>query len=276
MFIESNLLKKIPKLLKLDKPLVIFDIETTGISISADKIVDLAYIKLWPDGRIKKEDILLNPEIKISLEAMAVHGIGNKEVKGKPKFRDRANEIWDLFQDCYYCGFNVMNFDLPILRREFIRIGMDFDYNNKQIIDTREIFLKMVPRTLSTAYEYYCKKNKKAHNAMGDAEIASEILVKQLTTYKEIRNWEFINKIHQFNEDDYLDNTRKFYWLKGQAYFAFSKYIDKRLDTVANKDPGFLEWIVKSDFTKETKDIVKRALTERKKEGLIDKLKFRK
>jgi len=278
MFIKTNVYKKIPKLLKLDKPLVVFDIETTGLSLSADKIVELAYIKIWPNGMVKTGDIYLNPEIKISLEAQAVHGIKNRDVKKWPKFRNKAQELWDVFNNCYYSGFNIINFDLPLLRREFIRMGMDFDYNTDQIIDTREIFLKLVPRTLGTTYEYYCKKIfRRRHRASSDTDLALNILVSQLEKYKEIRDWEFINKVHKPGDDDYLDSTRKFYWLRGEAYFAFSKYIDKPLIQIARDDPKFLEWILKSDFSEETKNIVRQAQErEKQKEGLLDKFIKRK
>jgi len=273
MFKKSNVYKKISKLLKLDKPLVIFDIETTGLSLSADKIVELAYIKIWPNGMTKTEDIYLNPEIKISLEAQAVHGIKNRDVKNWPKFRNKAQELWDVFNNCYYSGFNIINFDLPLLRREFIRMGMDFEYNTDQIIDTREIFLKLVPRTLGTTYEYYCKKiTRRQHRASNDTDLTLEILVSQLEKYKEIRDWEFINKIHKPSDDDYSGSTRKFYWLRGEAYLAFSKHKDKPLFWVVKNDPKFLEWILRSDFGEETKNIIRQA-QEREKERLLDKFR---
>lgn len=265
MLIQTNIYKKLLKLLRLDKPLVIFDIETTGLSIHSDKIVELAYIKVWENGRVKKADMLINPEMKIGLEAIAVHGIRNRDIKDKPTFRDKSQELWDVFHDCYYSGFNINNFDLPLIRREFIRVGMDFEYSTKQIIDSREIFLKMVPRTLSSTYEYYCKKKfNEWHTALNDTEAASEILVRQLERYKEIQDLEFINKIHKLEEDEYLDATRKFYWLKGEAYFAFSKYRDKLLEQVARDDPKFLTWILSADFSEEVKSIVRLCLNGKK------------
>jgi DNA polymerase-3 subunit epsilon len=278
MKIGGSKLKKLPKLLRLDLPLVIFDIETTGLNLHSDKIVELAYIKIWESGRVKRDDMVLNPEIKIGLEAIAIHGIRNRDIKNKPKFRDKAQELWDVFHNSYYSGFNIINFDLPILRREFIRCGMDFDYSTKQIIDSREIFLKMVPRTLSTTYEYYLDKElREWHTALNDTEAAAEILIKQLGRYKEIRDWEFINKIHQSEEDEHLDGTRKFYWLHGEAYFAFSKYSNRRLKDIAREDPKFLEWILGADFNKEVKNIVRKALSESKGKGsIIDKIKLTK
>lgn len=266
MILKSNISKKIIKYLKLDKPLIIFDLETTGINLSSDKIVELAYIKIWPDGREKKDELILDPEMKISLEAMSIHGISDDEVAGKPKFRDKAQELWDIFNNCYYSGFNINNFDLPLLRREFIRVGMDFEYDTKQIIDTGEIFLRIVPRTLPATYEYYFKKKPDSyHNAAGDTEAAAGILIKQLEKHKEIRDWEFINKIHQNEEDEQTDGNQKFYWLRGEAYFAFSKYKDQPVSYLVKEDPDFLNWILDADFGEDVKNIIRAAIKKHKK-----------
>ncbi len=266
MFIINNKFKKIAKVLKLDKPLVIFDIETTGKVIYKDKIVEIAYIKIWADGRVKKEEMMLNPQMPISREATTVHGLINEDVSGKPVFQKKAQEIWEVFNNCYYSGFNVLNFDLPILRREFIRVGMDFDYKIPQIIDSKVIYQHMVPRSLSATYQYYCNKEfKQSHTAMGDVEVAAEILIKQLAQYNEIRDWNFVDKIHQSPEDSYVDNARKFYWEHGRAYFAFSKYRGIALLEIAKINPKFLKWIISADFSEETKTIIKKALESIKK-----------
>lgn len=264
MFTISSNYKKIAKLLNLDKPLIVFDIETTGLAISSDKIIQIAYIKIWPDGREKKEEEMLDPEIIIPREASMIHGIKNSDVRGKPKFRDRTQLLWDTFSDCYYGGFNIMEFDLPILRREFIRCGMDFEYKETQIIDSRRIFHRMVPRTLAAAYKYYCsKETKHNHTALKDAEISAEILLKQLEEYSEVRDWSFVNKIHSTTEPDFVDNGRKFYWQHGEAHFAFSKHKDKSLNQVKEENPEFLKWLLGADFSDETKNIVRQALKGR-------------
>lgn len=261
MFILSDKFKKIAKILKLDKPLVIFDLETTGNVIYKDKIVEIAYMKIHLDGRVKKDEMMLDPQMLISREATAVHGLINKDVSGKPTFRKKAQEIWEIFNDCCYSGFNIMNFDLPILRREFIRVGMDFDYSISQIIDCRVIYQHMVPRSLSATYRYYCGKEfKQSHTALGDVEVAAEILAKQLDKYSEIGDCDFLSKIHQSPENSYVDSSRKFYWKHGRAYFAFSKYRDIALSEVAKVHPKFLKWVLSADFSEETKAIVKKAL----------------
>ncbi len=262
MLLISNKYEKISKYLDLDKPLIIFDCEATGTAISSDKIINLSYIKIFPDGHIKKEDYLFNPEIKINLESTAVHGIRNKDVQDKPKFKEKAQEIWEVFNNCYYSGFNVTDFDLMLLRREFIRTGLDFEYGANDIIDTKKIYEHLAPRTLRSAYHYYFHKYLKLdHSAMFNTETAADILLKQLDEYKEIRNKEFINKLHNTADDETItDSTQKFYWIEGEAYFSFSKYKDKPLSWVAKKDSKFLEWMLQADFSKNTKNIIKNAI----------------
>ncbi|MFH1522198.1 MAG: 3'-5' exonuclease [Patescibacteria group bacterium] len=264
MFIITNKYKKIIKLLKLDKPLIIFDIETTGLALSQDRIVQLAYIKIWREGKVKKEDLIFNPEIEISAEATEIHGIKDKDVQGKPRFKDKANELWETFNDCYYSGFNIMNFDLPMIKREFIRVGLDFVYKINSIIDTKVIYQGMVSNTLSNAYKYYCRKNYVTpYSALADADAATEVLVKQLEKYNECRDWNFLNEIHKnFSDDSDIYSTHKFYWREGEAYFSFSKYKDMSLAAVAKKDPDFLKWILEADFSDRAKAIVKKTLED--------------
>ncbi len=252
---------KIPKLLKLDKPLVVFDVETTGLSLSVDRIIEIAYLKIFPDGRMLKDDIFLNPEIKISEEAVAVHGITDEQVAGEATFKDVARDLWGIFENSYYSGFNIIGFDLPILKREFLRAGMNFEYHSSDVVDSKVIYNYMEPRTLSAAYKNYCGKDHyDAHSALADVEATAEVLEAQLEKYEEIRDWDFIKKIHYARDERFVDNDRKFYWRNGEAHFSFSKYRDVSLAKVVRIDPGFLEWILNSDFSEETKNIVARAL----------------
>lgn len=255
------MLNKIPKLIKLEKPLVVFDLETTGLSINLDRIVEIAYLKIMPNGVVFKSDILLNPEMNIPEEAIEVHGITNEDVKDKPTFKRVAQDLWGVFCDCSYGGFNILTFDLPILRREFLRVGLDFDFTQAKIIDSKTVYHAMEPRTLSAAYKFYCgKEHTEAHSALADVEVTAEILKQQLKQYKQISDWDFIYKLHHEPNNRYVDNERKFYWRDGQAYFSFSKYRDRALSEIAEKDRGFLEWIISADFSEETKNIIKKAL----------------
>lgn len=266
MFIKAGKFKKIQKYLKLDKPLVIFDLETTGPSVSTDKIIQLAYIKIWPDGRAKEDFMFFNPEIEIPRIASELCGVTDKNVAHEPKFKERAQELWDIFNNCYYGGFNVMNFDLMVLRREFIRVGIDFDYKTSQIIDSRVIFRFMVPRNLSSGYKYFCNKEFQVEkNALSNIEASAEILLKQLERYSEFDNLDFINHMHQDFGEEVSDNSRKVYWKNGKVYLSFSKYKDKPLFEVAQEDPEFLKWMLEENFTKEIKAIVREVLHKNKK-----------
>ncbi len=254
-------LQKIAKLLNLNKPLIVFDLETTGLNLQLDRIIEIAYLKIFPSGQATSEQILVNPETEIPKEASAIHGITNETIKNKPPFRQIAQEIWEIFNNCHYSGFNIINFDLPLLKREFLRTGINFDYTRKDIIDAKVIFHYMEPRTLSAAYRFYCgKEHSDAHQALADVQVTAEILASQLEKYSEIQDWNFLHKIHNPNEDRFVDNERKFYWRNGEAYFAFSQYRDQPLAKIARLDPNFLRWILKANFSEETKNIARKAL----------------
>ena len=261
MTLKTGNYKKIMKLLGLDRPLVIFDLETTGLSINMDRIIELAYLKIMPNGRIMKDDIFLNPEAKISDESAAIHGITGEQLADKPFFREKAGELWEIFSGSYYGGFNAFGFDLPMLKREFLRAGRDFSYSGDDVIDSKQIFHYMEPRTLSAAYKFYCgKEHVDAHSALADVEATAAVLTRQLEKYEEVRDLEFIRKMSRADSERWVDNDRKFYWRDGEAYFAFSKFKDMPLSRVAETDRGFLQWILTADFSEETKNIVSKAL----------------
>lgn len=275
--VESNKLetvaKKLSKDIKLEKPLVIFNISATGWSLSTDKIIKIAYVKIWKEGRVKKDSILLNPEIKISKESSEINGRKNVELKKYSTFKKRAQEIWDIFNSCCYGGFNIVNFDLPMLKREFLRVGMDFNYSTANIIDSRVVHEHMEPWTLSGAYKFYCKKNYSSYSrdALNDVEIMAEILEKQIKDYRALKDWDFVFRVHNTREAKHEDTRKKFYWKKGEAHFAFSKYRDMPLSKVAKIDPEFLKWIIGADFSEETKNIAGIALRNAPKRRYTNK-----
>ncbi|HNW55635.1 MAG TPA: 3'-5' exonuclease [bacterium] len=249
--------KHILEVTKLDKPLVIFDLETTGLALSYDRVIELAFVKVMPNGRVIEKDMFFNPEIEIPTEVTAIHGIRQEDVAGKPLFREQVQEIWDVFNDAYYSGFNVANFDLPMLRREFMRAGYDFNYTRKQIIDSKVIYHAMEPRDLSAAYKYYCQKEMvNAHSALADVRASADILDQQLRKY----DYQTICQIGEAPDDRYVDEEKRFYWRSGEAYFNFSKHKDRSLADVAKTDANFLQWVLSADFSSETKNIVERAL----------------
>lgn len=265
MFFKGTKFSKIVEVLGLDKPLVFFDIETTGPKISIDKIVEIAYIKIWENGKMQRDDIFINPKVTIGKEVSAIHGLDNNNLKDKPTFEQKSKELFDIFNNCFYGGFNIINFDLPILRREFIRVGIDFEYCSDQIIDAKEIFRFLEPKNLSAAYSHYCHKEiKQKPGAMGDAEIAADVILAQVEKYQDLMNIDFIKKIYHPEYETFKDNSQKFYWRKGETYLSFSKYKDQPLLEVAKEDPAFLEWMLTADFSNETKDIIRIILSKHK------------
>ena len=210
----------------------------------------------------------MNPETKISLEASQIHGIKEEDVKGRPTFKQMAQKIWDVFNKSYYGGYSITNFDLPLLKREFLRVGMDFNYTFDDIIDSRVIFDYMEPRNVSFAHKYYCGKGEvETPRARGEVKAMMEIFKKQLKKYEEIRSPEFIRKIHKAKSDRFVDSTVKFYWHWGEAYFAFGKHKGRPLNQVAKEDQEYLKWILEADFSDETKNIITEALKIRTKKA---------
>jgi DNA polymerase III subunit epsilon len=265
MYFFDNKYKKLIKLLPIKKPLVILDVEATGLSLTADKIIEIASIKIWPDGKVKEDDILLNPEIPISPAATAIHGLTDADLKDQPTFADKASELWEIFNNCLYAGFKIRNFDLPMLRREFIRVGMDLSYHSEDMIDSHEVFRYLSPRSLTFAYEYYTGEHlKAASTAPLNAGVAAQILLKQLEKYKEMRDWNFVKKIRFPEAEEFPAGSRHFYWRRGEAYFSFSKYNGQALSQVAKEDREFLIWILAADFPNEVKNVVQCALDRQK------------
>ena len=254
---SNNLITK----LQLKKPLIIFDLETTGLAINTDRVVELAYIKIWPDGKVVKDDILINPEQSIPKEASDVHGIKNEDIENAPTFKDLSQDLLSVFSDCVYSGFNVIRFDLPMLKREFLRFGIDFEYSNDDIVDASTIFSKKEPRTLTAAYQFYCnKEHAGAHRALADVEVTLEVLEGQLKKYSDLNDPQAIKKMHSETDSRFVDKERKFYWRDGKAHFSFSKFKDQSLEQVAQQEQGFLNWILNADFSEETKTIIRKAL----------------
>lgn len=250
----SNSLKD----LQLDRPLIFFDIESTGLSIVNDRIIQLAYIKYFP-GKVKPEEatFLLNPEMPIPPAASAVHGLTDNMVIGAPLFRSKAETLLSIFSDCYYSGFNIAGFDMLLLKQEFMRAGVSFSYRSTDIIDSKTIYHHFEPRTLSSAYKYYCKKeHAEAHDALADTQVAVEVLKAQIKQY----GAEEIKSIQNRATYDFFDSEGKFYWKDEQLCFSFSKHKHRPLVEMVEKERAFLEWMITADFSDEVKQIIKDAL----------------
>jgi DNA polymerase-3 subunit epsilon len=244
--------------LGLERPIIFFDTETTGLNIQNDRIIQLAYMKYLPDSdKCSQEILYFNPEMPIPPFATAVHGITDDQVQDAPLFKDKAKELLEIFSNCFYSGFNIAGFDLLLLRQEFSRAGENFSYQNADIIDSKTIFHNFEQRNLASAYSFYCnKEHAEAHDAMADTRVSAEVLAAQIDRY----GAEEIKQVQINSTQDNFDIDGRFYWKDGQLYFSFSKHRHRSLAEVAEKEPTFLDWMLAQDFSDEVKGAVKGAL----------------
>jgi DNA polymerase-3 subunit epsilon len=251
--------------LPLTRALVVFDLETTGIDVERDRIVQIAMVRVEPDGTRRTFETLVNPERPIPPEASAVHGIHDADVRDKPTFRQIRREVEEKLLEADLAGFNSINFDLPLLQAELKRAGSELDFQGVRHLDAMRIFHTMERRDLTAAYKFYCGQDLAgAHNALADTEATLAILDAQIARYEEVPGE--IDALHRFcnpDEGRYVDRTRKFRWSdQGQAEFTFGKYQGQALDSVASDQRGrsYLEWMLTSDFSEEVKSILRDAL----------------
>jgi DNA polymerase-3 subunit epsilon len=240
--------------LHLTRPLIVFDLETTGISISNDRIVEIACIKVHPDGREETRLERINPGMPIPKEVTAIHGITDEDVADKPKFDALARELATFMQGCDFAGFNSNKFDFPLLVEEFLRAGVDFDVENRKFIDAQRIFHMMEPRNLSAAYRFYCDKNlENAHSAEADTRATWEIIQSQITRYPQLKNTlDELGKVS--GQNNLVDLAgRMIYNAEGKEVFNFGKHRGKSVEEVFKKEPGYYQWMMDNDFSLDTK-----------------------
>jgi len=243
--------------LKLKNPLIFFDLETTGIDVVNDRIVEISYLKIHPDGREDVRTMRINPTIPIDPKATEIHGISDNDVKDAPKFKEVAQTLANTFEGCDIAGFNSNKFDLPLLAEEFLRSGIDFDLKKRKFIDVQVIFHKMEQRTLSAAYKFYCEKDlENAHSAEADARATYEILEAQLERYNELENdVDVLSKFSAHNRNvDFVG--RIVFDDKNVEVINFGKYKGVPVEEVLEKDPGYYGWIMNSDFPLYTKRVL--------------------
>ena len=237
--------------------------ETTGLSVSSDRIVELAILKIHPDGTEDFRSVRINPEIPIPTAATNIHGITNEDVADKPKFRQYASSLRHFLNGCDIAGFNVIKFDLPFLEAEFKRAGVNFSRQNRQLVDSQVLFHLLEPRDLKTAYLKYCgKEMETSHTAEGDATAAAEILDGQLEIHPELpRNVAGLCAMCYTVPENYIDPDGKFIWSDGEAVCNFGKkHYGRKLKDMAVEAPDYLQWIATADFTPEVKELVSKAL----------------
>jgi DNA polymerase-3 subunit epsilon len=243
--------------LNLRNPLVFFDLETTGINIVTDRIVEISYLKISPSGEESSKTILVNPGIPIPKEASDIHGILDEDVKDAPKFNELAQTLANDFEGCDFAGYNLNKFDIPLLAEEFLRSGIDFDLKKRKFVDVQVIFHKMEQRTLIAAYKFYCDKDlKEAHTAEADTRATFEILQSQLDQYSNLEN--DINWLADFSAQtrnvDFAG--RIIYNEKGVEVFNFGKYKGVPVEQVLKTDTGYFGWIMNGDFPLYTKNVL--------------------
>lgn len=251
--------------LNLKNPLVVFDLETTGTSISNDRIVEMAMIKMMPDGSQEEKSRRLNPTIPIPEEVSKIHGIYDKDVQDEPTFKQIAKSLADWLEGCDFAGFNVVHFDLPMLVEEFLRSNVEFDIDNRKIVDAQKIFHLMEKRNLTAAYKFYCGKDLvNAHSALADTQATMEVLISQIEQYEgqevldglgnkmgQIAN--DVQSVDRLSQNKSVDLAGRMIYKDGTEVFNFGKHRGKPVAQVLANEPSFYDWILKGDFPLETK-----------------------
>ncbi|MBS2213245.1 ribonuclease H-like domain-containing protein [Carboxylicivirga mesophila] len=243
--------------LHLKNPIVFFDLETTGINIANDRIVEIAILKVNVDGSEESYCYKVNPEIPIPQVTSEIHGIYDEDVKDAPTFKELGKTLAKIIEGCDIAGFNSNKFDVPLLAEEFIRADVDFDMKKRKFVDVQTIFHKMEKRTLSAAYKFYCDKDlNNAHSAEADTKATYEVLKAQLDRYEELENnIEFLNDFSSFNRNaDFIG--RIIFNDKGLEVFNFGKYKGKSVEEVLKKDPSYYGWMMNGDFPLFTKKVL--------------------
>jgi DNA polymerase-3 subunit epsilon len=266
--------------LRLKKPLAFFDLETTGVNIARDRIVEISVVKALPNGETEIRTRRINPEMPIPLESSLIHGIYDEDVKDAPTFKSLARNLAAFLEGCDLAGFNSNRFDIPMLVEEFLRVGVEFDIKNRRTVDTQRIYHMMEPRNLAAAYRFYCEKTLMgAHSAEADTLATFEVLQGQIARYEgqkvidshgkeigEIRN--DVAALHELTASRIVDFAgRMVFNDKGEEIFNFGKHNGKRVADILKNEPSFYDWMMKAEFPLDTKrrltEIKLRALTER-------------
>lgn len=273
--------------LNLKKPIIVFDLETTGLDLVNDRIIQISYIKVFPNGNEERNNILINPEKPIPQMVAELTGIHNEDVANAPLFKDVANQLNEQFKGCDFAGYNSNHFDVPMLAEEFLRAGIDFDFTKCNLVDVQNIFHKMERRNLAAAYKFYCGRKMEedftAHRADEDAEATYRVLMGQLDKYnpqiaeEEERalpnDMEYLANFSKMNEN--VDFAGRIVWSekkdeKGQVIkstdgttikqeiFNFGKYKGQAVADVLQKDPGYYGWMLANNFTNNTKQVLTR------------------
>lgn len=250
--------------LNLKRPIVFFDLETTGTDTAKDRIVELAFVKINPDGTRDKYVKRINPQMLIPAESSAIHGIFDEHVKDAPTFKQIGHELNSWIKGCDFGGYNSTRFDLPLLAEEFLRSGIDVDFTERAMIDVQQIFFKMEQRTLSAALHFYCGKSlDNAHSAEADIMATIDVLEAQLERYSELPN-EALAIQEYAGSNDLVDYARRMVMKDGHPVFNFGKHKGRRVVEVFEKEPNYYDWMMNADFALHTKQKLSEILNEMK------------
>ena len=255
--------------LNLTRPICFFDLETTGTNVAKDRIVEISILKIHPNGNKESRTWLVNPEMKIPDEVVAIHGISNEKIANEPTFKKLSKEIYTMIKDSDLGGFNSDRFDIPLLAEEMLRVDIDFDMKNNVSVDVQTIFHKMEKRTLGAAYKFYCDKElTDAHSAEADTMATYEVLLSQLDRYPELEN--NVKKLAEFSTHRKFADFAGFIGFdeEGNEMFSFGKHKGRKVLDVLESEPGYFGWILNADFPLYTKKI----LTQIKLSKLNNKL----
>lgn len=252
------------RFLKLERPLVVFDTETTGTNSRSDRIVEIACVKIHPDGRREDWVRRYNPGIPIPPASTAIHGITDADVAGEPRFRDGAADLAAFLTGCDLAGYNIVGFDLPVLRSEFLRAGVPFEVSERRIVDAQRIFFSREPRHLSAAARFYCQSDHGgAHGALADADMTLRVLVGQLERYEELpRSVAQLHELFCAGIDQDIDPEGRFRLVNGEPTVNFGKNRGRSLKEMSRDEPGFFRWILKGDFSDAVKAVARKYLPE--------------
>jgi DNA polymerase-3 subunit epsilon len=243
--------------LKLGKPIAFFDLETTGVDVATDRIVEISIVKIMPNGDKEIKTKRINPTIPIPASSSAVHGISDADVAQSPTFKEVAKEFSKFIEGCDLAGFNSNKFDIPLIAEEFLRADVDFDVSKRNLVDVQNIFHKLEQRTLSAAYQFYCNKNlDNAHSAEADTMATYEILEAQIEKYSELENnVKFLAEFSQrTNNADLMG--RIVFDENGVEVFNFGKHKGKSVEKIFEIEPGYYSWMMNGDFPLYTKKVL--------------------
>ena len=243
--------------LQLTRPIAFIDLETTGVNLSSDRIIEVAIIKILPDGSRAVKRKLINPGMPIPPASTEIHGITNEMVKDAPTFKQAGNELKQFIENCDMGGYNSNRFDIPMLMEEFLRAGMDVDLCTRRMVDVQHIFYTMEPRTLTAAYKFYCQKEiENAHSAEADIVATFEVLEAQLERYPDLQN--DVDYLHEFScNNSNVDLAGRVVFNENkQEVFNFGKHKGKSVREVFKKDASYYDWIMQGDFATNTKNVI--------------------